>query len=133
MNGSDMYSRAVHPFGGYSSRAGVGRIRVCQSRQREGDTDDPCGKCLELETFRFGVIKSVGIGFITVCRVKRGDMNVTPSDYKVVGCRDKYSDLVFSLAGSPSNIPMKDAIKTVYEPRKVINCGRQHVERLRGQ
>jgi len=131
---SCQYSRAVHPFGGDSSGTGIGRIRICQSRQRKGDSYNPCSKCLELETFRFGEIKSVRIGFISGGRVERGDMNVTPSNNKVVGYRDKYSDVDFSWQrGSPSKIPMKEAIKTVYEPKKVMNCGRQHVDRLRYQ
>ena len=49
-------------------------------------------------------------------------MNVSSSNHKVIGYRDKYSDVVpSSKGGLPSNIPMKEAMKTVYEPRKVIN------------
>jgi hypothetical protein len=117
-----MYSRAVHSFGGYSSRAGVGRIRICQSRQRKGDPYDPCGERLELESFRFGVIKSVGVGLISMCRVERRDVNVTSSDDKVVGYRGKCPRIIaLSKGGSPSKIPIKEAIKTVYDPRKVMN------------
>jgi hypothetical protein len=90
VNTSDKYSRAVHPFGGYSSRAGIGRVRICQSRQRKGDSYDPSSKRLELETFWFGVVKSVGIGFISMCRVEGRDVNVTSSNHKVVGYRGKY-------------------------------------------
>jgi hypothetical protein len=53
-------------------------------------------------------------------------MDVTPSNDKVVGYRGQYLGVDFSSKeDSPSKIPIKEAIKTVYEPRKVINCGRQ--------
>ena len=53
-------------------------------------------------------------------------MDVTPSNHKVIGYHDKYPDVASSSkAGLPSNIPMKEAMKTVYEPRKVINYGCQ--------
>ena len=53
-------------------------------------------------------------------------MNVSSSNHKVIGYHDKYpGEVSSSKAGLPSKIPMKEAMKTVYEPRKVINYGCQ--------
>jgi len=53
-------------------------------------------------------------------------MDVSSSNHKVIGYRNQYSrGMSSSKAGLPSRIPMKEAMKTVYEPRKVINYSRQ--------